>query len=531
MTASTRTLAPEKHFSGTGAHTETTTAEDIPRAGTDYWPWVRPTRTTPGPPRPSVVEDPTVLARTTTDDYHQWLGHIRAAAACRHPIRLSGDIHVHDPNGQHLATYRTTDMPDGVIYTPCGNRRNKVCPSCAETYRRDTYHLIKAGLDGGRWGIPPLGQHIALFVTATAPSFGPVHHRVVKVHAADCRRRDRCTCRPQVCRPFGGTCPHGQTQSCRTRHKVDDAQLGQPLCMDCYDYPGQVVWHHRARELWRRTIQQVDREVTRLGRRHQVQLRRRYFKVYEFQTRGVIHYHAVIRLDGTNPDCPGTIVPPPPVITRDLFADAVRAAFVKTRFTSAPHPLHHNHGWDIRWGEQTPDIQHINVPTGEDISSVNVSGYLAKYVTKGTEDTGLNIRRVDDLILANLDPNTHTGRLIHTCWELGEHPNWTDLRRYAHQYGYGGHITSKSPGFSVTLTHIRQQRTIWQRTQGHPHTWNDDQTDQIIYQLGYHATGWITTGDAILANTSAALARSWHDNTHYAHPNDLQPAATPPMAA
>jgi hypothetical protein len=29
-----------------------------------------------------------------------------------------------------------------------------------------------------------------------------------------------------------------------------------------------------------------------------VDLRRRYVKVYEFQARGVIHYHALIRLDG-----------------------------------------------------------------------------------------------------------------------------------------------------------------------------------------------------------------------------------------
>jgi hypothetical protein len=28
-----------------------------------------------------------------------------------------------------------------------------MCPACAETYRADTYHLIHAGLVGGR-GIP-----------------------------------------------------------------------------------------------------------------------------------------------------------------------------------------------------------------------------------------------------------------------------------------------------------------------------------------------------------------------------------------
>ena len=182
MTGSTRTLAPEKKFSGTGAYTEPTLFDPDPPGDDRYWPWAQPTKPAPTGTRSGPVGDPTVMARTTTPDYHEWLHHVRAASGCRHPIRLDGDIHVTNQTGQRIATYTTADMPDGVIYTPCGNRRAKVCPSCAETYRRDTYHLVKAGLEGGRWGIPPLHDHIALFVTATAPSFGPVHHRVVKVH-------------------------------------------------------------------------------------------------------------------------------------------------------------------------------------------------------------------------------------------------------------------------------------------------------------------------------------------------------------
>jgi hypothetical protein len=106
---------------------------------------------------------------------------------------------------------------------------------------------------------------MALFVTATPPSFGLVHHRVVDLHAADCRRKDRCTCRPKVCQPFGKLCRHGRPKHCRLRHGVDDPELGHPLCVDCYDHAGQVVWNHEAPELWRRTIQQVDRELRRLS--------------------------------------------------------------------------------------------------------------------------------------------------------------------------------------------------------------------------------------------------------------------------
>jgi replication initiator protein RepSA len=533
VTGSTRTPVPEKQFSGTGAYAEPTLFDPTPGGDDRYWPWAQPTKPVP-PPGPRVMEDPTVLARTTTLDYDDWLGHVRAASACRHPIRLEGEIHVNNRKGQRIATYHTADMPDGVIYTPCGNRRASRCPACAEVYRRDTYQLVKAGLEGGRWGIPPLHDHIALFVTATAPSFGRVHHRVVETHAADCRRKDGCSCRAKMCHPFGRPCPHGVPTACRQRHKTNETVLGQPLCLDCYDHAGQVVWHHQATELWRRTIQQIDREIQRLARTHGVQLRRRFFKVYEFQTRAAIHYHMLLRLDGYHPDCPDAIVPPPAVVTRTMLETAVRAAFVKTSFTSPPHPANGGKGWRIAWGDPTNkgvDIVHVNAPGGP-VNLKLFTGYIAKYVTKGTEVTGLDVRRVDDLVLAQLDPNTHTGRLVRACWELGAQPGWERLRRYAHQYGYGGHIASKSRGFSVTLTFQRRERLIWQRTQGHPHTWDDEQADLVITELGYHATGWITTGDALLANTSADLARAWHDNATYADPTDPDTTITVfPVAA
>jgi hypothetical protein len=51
------------------------------------------------------------------------------------------------------------------------------------------------------------------------------------------------------------------------------------------------------------------------------------------------------------------------------------------------------------------------------------------------------------------------------------------------------------------------QRTIWRRTQGFPQLWDDQQADLVVCRLGYHATGWITTGDALLANSAADAAR------------------------
>src|SRR5436190_1865441 len=80
------------------------------------------------------------------------------AGGCSRPIQLRGDLHqVHQATGTIVSSRSTWEMPDGVIYKACGNRRAAVCPACAETYRADTYQLVLAGLNGGK-GIPDTVQ-------------------------------------------------------------------------------------------------------------------------------------------------------------------------------------------------------------------------------------------------------------------------------------------------------------------------------------------------------------------------------------
>ena len=100
-------------------------------------------------------------------------------------------------------------------------------------YRADTYQLIRAGLIGGK-GIPAtVTEHPCVFVTLTAPSFGPVHARREKDGRVLARRPRR----------KGGTCPHGIGLSCGEKHAWDDHRLGEPLCWDCNDYTGAVLFN------------------------------------------------------------------------------------------------------------------------------------------------------------------------------------------------------------------------------------------------------------------------------------------------
>jgi len=251
----------------------------------------------------SVDSRSTVLAQAADPGYQQWADRAAAAGGCTSPVRLRpGRARVDAATGE-LAPVAGAGGEDEVIYKACGNRRAAVCPSCAETYRADAYHLVLAGLRGGK-GVPEtVAGHPALFATLTGPSFGPVHSRLVDVASGKVR-----PCRPDRRRPV---CRHGRLLSCGRRHGEHDARLGQPLCPDCYDYRGHAVWNAWARELWRRTTVGLNRAVTRHRPAGAPAARVSFGKVAEFQRRGLVHYHVILRLDGLDPADPAAVVAPP----------------------------------------------------------------------------------------------------------------------------------------------------------------------------------------------------------------------------
>jgi hypothetical protein len=237
--------------------------------------------------------------------------------ACSHPIRLRGSQdRIDGVTGELLARIVTAREPGGVMLVSCGDRRAGHCPSCAETYRYDAFHLVASGLRGGK-GIPEtVAAHPAVMVTFTAPSFGSVH---------TIRDRD-------------GLC------ACGARHAEDDEALGTPVDSNSYRYLEQVIWNHLAPMLWKLTVQAVRRHLAReLGvGRHRLGdiVHVRFVKVAEFQRRGVVHYHAVIRLDGPTE----TVTEPPSRRTAALLERAVRAAAREVR-------VHAPESAGFRWDE------------------------------------------------------------------------------------------------------------------------------------------------------------------------------------
>jgi Replication initiator protein, pSAM2 len=237
-----------------------------------------------------------LAARVARPDFDRLQAQLRSSGYCARPVRLRGQIITCDGHDRRRV-WSTDTEPDGILRKACGNRREAVCAPCAERYRQDAYHLLAAGLRGGK-GVPDsVIEHPAVFVTFTAPSFGVVHTR--RLGPGGKPRR----CRPRRDAPV---CVHGVRLSCGAVHTDEHPCLGEPLCADCYDYEGAVLWNNVLSELWRRTVPvYLPRTLARLSAMTQTRLREQvrvsYAKVAEYQRRGLVHLHAVIRLDRAMP--------------------------------------------------------------------------------------------------------------------------------------------------------------------------------------------------------------------------------------
>jgi Replication initiator protein, pSAM2 len=352
--------------------------------------------------------------------YQRWADLVAQAGYCHHPIRLAGRVeHVDRTTGEVRQVYDSQREPDGVLLKACGTRRESRCPSCAATYRADAYQLLAAGLKGGK-GVPDsISEHPRLFVTFTAPSFGKVHSR---------RARGRLVL---PCHPHrqGARCPHGVRDGCWHRHDEDDPRMGNRSARPATtagrrccgrSRPRAVAPdHHRHPACARPTPWPPGGELRRL-------VRISYAKVAEFQRRGAVHFHAVIRLDAaTDCRCPDCLAPPPEPFGADLLEEALKHAVPAVR---APCP-----GEDgqpdryARWGEQL-DVHNITERDDQagELSAEQVAGYIAKYATKATESFGAGLDRrigVDDLDHLN-DLPAHVAKLVKAAWELGDRPEW-----------------------------------------------------------------------------------------------------------
>ncbi len=376
---------------------------------------------------------------------------IRRTGGCTSPIRLQGEsVAVSARSGAVLARRSTRAEAPGFVLVACDNRRESRCPPCSERYRRDAYFLVSAGLSGSeeRGVSTDVASRPLVFATFTAPSFGAVHRRVVDVGGGTRRCR------------LGGqaeTCGHGIPMRCVERHAQGDPRIGAALCPDCYDYEAAALWNANLGALWRRTITYLPRELAALGGLSvsalRSQVRVAYAKVAEFQARGAVHVHAVIRLDG--PEGPDTA--PAGGATAQRLAEAVARTAARVAVTVA--------GPDgreliVRWGAQV-DVRPVpRTTTGGEADRNAVAGYLAKYATKDAAIGGGLDRRIRlKGVIERAELTDHARTLMRCAWTLS--PRW------AHSLGFRGHFLTKARRYSVTFATLRGVRAQF-RAQADP---------------------------------------------------------------
>ena len=410
---------------------------------------------------------------------HAFESQVRAVRGCQRPVRLSGRVIGLGDGGNLNVRFDTRNLPDGVLLKACGSRRETVCRPCASLYRGDAFALVAAGLRGGKEVPETIGEHPAVLLTLTAPSFGAVHRK-----------------RPDgSCHPWGSRCPHGRALVCSQRHLPEDSALGGALCSDCYDYEGAVLFNAGVSELWRRTtiyalralgalLQVSAREAARL-------LRLSYVKVVEFQRRGSVHLHAVVRADVRGEEHGEA----PLGIDADMLATALQIA---ARKVTSPLP-----GADgdrrMAWGVQVDAA----VVTDADNGRRRAAAYLAKYATKGSDEHGVLDHRLRSGTPQDHQLPDHLRTLVATAWELGEQADTEALRlqQWAHTCGFRGHFLTKSRRYSTTFAALRDERQRWRISQRPQDVETRDLEEIELREWTFEGSGYRTAGDVCLART------------------------------
>jgi hypothetical protein len=348
-----------------------------------------------------------LVARASDPKRERWLQQVRRTGACRHPVRLRGVVLRGDK-----PVYSTAGEPDGALMVRCGNRHEACCPSCAQEYRGDMWQLVYGGLAGGRKGVPEqVAEHPQVFASMTAPSFGAVHSR------------------PDDGRP----CRCGQ------RHDADDPALGAAIDPDTYDYEGTVLWNWHAPALWNRFTIELARVLAGRAGLSEAAWRRRvrvvYAKVAEFQARGLVHFHAIIHLDGAEDRAttPGVNVSP------EELCDAIRQAASRARLDGDAGD---GQTIELRFGEQL----HTRVLASDDngeLRAEQVAAYVAKYSCKASHGQ-ITTRDTDPDRWRDRGVPEQLVQMAATALRLSERSGLRELGRWVHMLGFRG-TSSPSP--------------------------------------------------------------------------------------
>lgn len=346
------------------------------------------------------------------------------AGECSHPVGLR----------RRVTDIRTGEITTSDFQKRCGTRIESKCPSCSALYRGDAFQVIRSGLIDPQTKLPKL----VTMVTLTAPGadrFGKTHSR----HLSKDGKARRC--------------------SCRGYHNANDRLIGTPVDPSTYDYKAAASFNANASRLFAVTIQKLSRI---LRRKLQV------VRVVEFQTRGLVHIHAMVL---------------GPVTQKSLELVVRGGINLRSGRNIAAAT---SNGWT--WGNEC-DAKPINATKPE-----RAIGYLVKVVKYALKDTGNGTCKHyehGDKMSQAAEKDLKCDNSIFQCKhgarqkigyikgvdEITGKPTVSKIkvsfvgggtksscrrhRRAGEGWGFRGHILAKSRNWGCTFREVRERRQKW----------------------------------------------------------------------
>jgi len=253
------------------------------------------------------------------------------------------------------------------------------------------------------------------------------------------------------------------------------------VCDRCYRYEELVLWNAHSPRLWARTVLLLKRRLAKqLG--VSVRAAKSVFtiestKAAEFQMRGAVHLHALIRVDRIDSRIG--------VDQGDLLVaarSAITTASLKVSDAVAGYGLD-----EIRWGRQYDVRPLVAASPAAGVEAIAVAGYLAKYVTK---DIGTVAACSESLPVRQ-----HRRALRDSLEQLASDPDlsFLNLAHRVETLGYPSRPITRSRHYSSTLAALSKKRQEWASS-------GQQQTDgEHSEEFRFVGSGWGSGGEHAFA--------------------------------
>lgn len=352
---------------------------------------------------------------------------INSAGDCSRPIHLR----------RQIVNTKTGEVTFRELLRRCQSRIEAKCPSCAKLYRSDAFAIIRAGLMDATNKPRPVTM-----ITLTAPGadvFGQVHSRHIRKNGSV------------------------KSCACRIRHSEDAAVLGTPINVATYNYQGAADFNAHASRLFAVTKQKLERILKR---------KLKVVRVVEFQSRGLLHIHALVLGCMTQRSLELAIRGGTNLRTKRIIAPAISG------------------GWN--WGPQCKADVIAGGDTGRAIS------YMVKVVSYALKDTSASVDvstkhgkkmaqaggrsckcglsrpeclhgdPLFDAISWVCDSNGVVEKCIKKFpYQFGPKQSQYPCRRHRmarNGWGFRGHVLAKSKIWPLTFAVVRARRGEWCKT-------------------------------------------------------------------